>query len=52
MKPYGIDKKFLFNYKNYSLKKGYKNWWEIELKKVIKYRERKLDKIRIESLQE
>ena len=31
MKPYERRNKFRYNYKNYSLKKGWVNWWEYEL---------------------
>lgn len=31
MKPYGLRSKFLYNYKDAHPKKGYCNWWEIEL---------------------
>lgn len=47
MKAYGIDKKFLYNYKDIHPKKNKNNWWNVELKKNIKGRERSKNKINI-----
>ena len=45
MKAYGIDNKLRKNYRdNHPLKM--KNWWEHELKKVVKARERRKNKIK------
>jgi len=34
MKPYGLRNKFRYNYKDNHPKKGYVNWWEVELHSV------------------
>lgn len=48
MKPYGIDSKFRYNYKDNHPKRrrGETNWWEVELKGIIKARERRNNKLR------
>jgi len=45
MKPYGIDSKLKVNLVDNHVngiwkKQGWRNWWEVELKKIIKKRER------------
>jgi hypothetical protein len=35
MKAYNLRNKFRYNYKDHHPKKGYKNWWEIELNETI-----------------
>jgi len=34
MKPYGLRNKFRYNYKDNHPKKGWVNWWEVEMKTV------------------
>lgn len=35
MKQFNLRNKFRYNYKDYHPKKGYKNWWEVELNDSI-----------------
>lgn len=34
MKAYGLRNKFIYNYEDYHPKKGWVNWWEVELNTV------------------
>ena len=34
MKAYGLRNKFRYNYKDHHPKKGFINWWEVELNTV------------------
>ena len=43
MKPYGIRNKFCYNYTDCHPKKGFLNWWEVELGIV---KSKKLDRIK------
>ena len=47
MIPYGKNKKFRYNYPDFHPKKGFVNWWEVELGGVNKGSERQRAKIEI-----
>ena len=47
MIPYGKNKKFKYNYKDNHPQKGWINWWEVELGKVVKKSERQKAKKKI-----
>ncbi len=53
MRPYGQDKKHLFNYTDChpkKLGKGWKNWWEVEINKIVKKRERQSSKLEMKKI--
>ena len=54
MKPYGIDSKLKSNLVDNHVngearRQGFRNWWEVELKKIIKKRERQNAKQEIDA---
>jgi len=36
MKPYGINNKMRYNYPDNHPKKGWVNWWEVEIGSIVK----------------